>query len=934
MSGVLDPGKGTQAGNALVGRVMERASIHALLAAALGAEGGALVLAGPPGIGKSTLLQYAIDSAPGFRILRIAGVESEMALGYAGVHQLVLPILDGLRQLPEPQREAMDAVLGRTQHGPIDPFLVGLAVLSVVADAATAQPVFVIIDDAQWLDDESAVALSFVGRRLRAERVAMVVAWRDTPDTSVRFEHLRRVDLVGLGDSEALELLAGSARAPVDPTVASRIVAATRGNPLALVELPAALTVEQLRGAAPLPDPLPIGDRVSGLFASRARVLDADARMVLLLAAAERLGDPALLRRAAETAGELSWDEAVARAEASGLVTFASRVEFRHPLVRSAVYYSASEADRRRAHAALAGVLDTDTDADRRAWHLGAAAAGPDERVAQALEASAERARRRGGAAAAAAYLLRAFELTPDRERASERLLEAARAELLAGHGPQARELLERARAEGLGSDHDADAAWTEALVHIIAGDLREPTALLARALPRVGVGDTELAVGSCVAAHAVLLAGGHLVDEPTRRMIAAETLAVMDRCEVREPLAQLVNGVAARVADGPAVATPVLRAAVTRARADQAHLQMVAGRHVHVVYFDAVLTACDLLDDHAWDELTHAWAQVARATGALAALPLALSLRSWLEVLQGRLGSATSHLGEIEDIVSLTGSRGVLGSPAPAVVLGDAWQGNEETTRSGARRAMRDAHERGQGIGVDHAYLALAVLEVGAGRYDAALRAARRVVDHDSVGVAPLALADLVEAAARCGEMGVAERALERLSERATASGTAWASGMLARARALVASGDDADALFRSALDDLSGSTIVTDTARTQLLHGEWLRRARRRKEAREPLHEALDFFESIGTSAFAGRARAELAATGEHVRSRSAPVNALTPQEAQIARLAASGERNREIAAQLYISTSTVEYHLRKIFMKLGVSSRTQLAQADLPA
>jgi hypothetical protein len=384
-----------------------------------------------------------------------------MALGYAGVHQLVLPILDGLRRLPEPQHEALDAVLGRSHRDPVDPFLVGLAVLSLVADAAGAQPVLVVIDDAQWLDDESALALSFVGRRLWAERVAMVVALRDTPDTSGRFEHLRRLDLVGLGDPEALQLLAESARAPVDPTVATHIAAATRGNPLALVELPAALTVEQLRGAAPLPDPLPIGDRLSGLFASRARVLDADARMVLLLAAAERLGDPALLRRAAEIAGELSWDEAVARAEASGLVTFAPTVEFRHPLVRSAVYYSAAAADRRRAHAALAGALDTDIDADRRAWHLGAAAAGPDERVARALEASAERARRRGGASAAAAYLWRAFELTPEREHAAERLLEAARAELTAGHGPQARALLERARASGLASDRQAGDAQT-----------------------------------------------------------------------------------------------------------------------------------------------------------------------------------------------------------------------------------------------------------------------------------------------------------------------------------------------------------------------------------------------------------------------------------------------------------------------------------------
>jgi DNA-binding NarL/FixJ family response regulator len=350
-------------------------------------------------------------------------------------------------------------------------------------------------------------------------------------------------------------------------------------------------------------------------------------------------------------------------------------------------------------------------------------------------------------------------------------------------------------------------------------------------------------------------------------------------------------------------------------------------------VYFDAVLAAAEVLDERAWEELSHAWVQLARRIGALAALPHGLSFGSWLEVLQGRLGSAASHVAEIEDIVSVTGSRGLLGSPAPAEVLRAAWQGNEDATRAGARRMMRDAHERGQGIGVDHAYAALTVLELGAGQYDAGLRAARRVYDHDSLVLGTLALPDLVEAAARCGETDTAERALERLSERASASGTPWAKGLLARAQALVATGDEADQHFRASLEALSRSTIATDTARTQLLYGEWLRRARRRKEAREPLHEALEFFESIGAAGFAARTRAELAATGEHVRSRSAPATVLTPQEAQIARLAASGERNHEIAAQLYITTSTVEYHLRKVFVKLGVSSRTQLAHVELP-
>jgi len=429
------------------------------------------------------------------------------------------------------------------------------------------------------------------------------------------------------------------------------------------------------------------------------------------------------------------------------------------------------------------------------------------------------------------------------------------------------------------------------------------------------------------------MLAGGHLIEPSTRRSIASGTLEVVGHSHIADPVALVLAGLATGVDSGWVAAVPMLRAASAEAARDRAHLHAVSARSVHVVYFDTVLAAAGVLDDRAWGELATEWVQLTRRIGALTPLPLALSLHSWLEVLQGRLRSATSHIAEIEDIVSVTRTRGLLGSPTPAQVLRDAWQGNRDATQAGAQRLMRDAHERGQGLGVDHAYAALTVLELGAARYDDALRAARHLCDHDSIALGTLAMPDLVEAAVRCGEVATAERALDRLAERASASGTPWALGLLARARALVATGDAADAQFRAALDALSGATITTDTARTQLLYGEWLRRARRRKEAREYLRDALELFETMGASGFATRARTELAATGERVRSRSAPIDVLTPQEAQIARLAASGHRNHEIAGQLFISTSTVEYHLRKVFVKLGVSSRTQLAQLDLP-
>jgi DNA-binding CsgD family transcriptional regulator len=917
----------------LLGRASERAAIDALLENARGGVADALLLSGPAGIGKSALVQYAADQGADFRVVRVVGVESEMAFGFAAVHQVALALAECMGELPPPQRAALDGVLANAPHDALDPFLVGLSVLSLVAEAARTQPVLAVIDDAQWLDDESAMAFSFVGHRLGAERLATLVTMRDAPLALRHFQSIRRIDLDGLAPRESRELLMAAASGPVDSSVADEIVEATDGNPLALTELPGVLTVEQLRGARPLPDPLPIGARLSGVFAERIRALDDGARTVLLLASAERLGDPRLLRRAADAVGGLSWDAAVASAEASGLVVFRPAVEFRHPLVRSAVYYSASASERRRAHAALAAALDADADGDRRAWHQAAAASGPDEAVAAALEATAEHARQRGGASAAAYFLWRSAELTPDPGRASERFLEAARAELVGGRGSRAKEIIERARSIGLAERHHAEAAWTESLIHLVDGDVRAAGALMAEALPSIRADEPELGVGACVAAQAAALTGGHLVDEGTRHAIAAGTRGAVDRCALPDPIDAMLTGLAGLLMGDRVGAIETLRPPVKAAVADQEHLRAVAGRRVHVVYLDTILCAAEVMDERAWAALAEGWSELTRRMGALSSLPLALSLRAWIEVLQGRLGSAASHVTEIEDVMSLTGTRGLLGAPTPAQVLRDAWLGNEEAARTGAKRMMQDGHERGHGAAIDHAYAALTVLELGAGRYDAALRTARHLFDHDAAVLGTLSLADVVEAAVRCGETGLAGDALTRLSERAAAAGTPWARGLLARAEAIAAADDHAEEHFRQAIDDLSRTTIATDTARAQLLYGEWLRRARRRKEAREPLHDALECFDRIGASGFAGRARGELAATGEHVRTRSAPIDVLTPQEAQIARLAASGARNHEIAAQLYISTSTVEYHLRKVFVKLGVTSRTQLAGVDLP-
>ncbi|MCU1398885.1 MAG: family ATPase [Acidimicrobiales bacterium] len=916
----------------LVGHIDERSRIGALLQDAVKGSSGVLVLSGPPGIGKTALLGEAAERAEGFMIVRVTGVESEMGFGYAGVHQFVAPLLSHADGLPGPQRLALDAALGRALHTEFDPFVVALALLSLLGEAARGHPVLVCVDDAHWLDRDSAMAIGFVARRLQAERVAMLVAVREAAEPHIGFDRLPRMQLHALSASDARALVRSTASGIVRGSVADVIVAAAGGNPLALVELPKALTDEQLDGASPLPDPLPLGPGLVSLFTARLSRLGVGAQTALLLVATEQQGQELLFRRAA---GALSvdWDQAAAEAEASGLLTRSPVVTFLHPLVRSAVYYGAAAERRRGAHAAIASALASTDDLDRRAWHLAAAVVEADERVAEALEAAAEAARRRGSPSLAANYLRRAAELTPSPARATTRMLEAARAELIAGDVPTAREIIGRAAVDPAWEREHADAGWTQALTDLVEGRARDAARVLGGLLPMIDGNDREAAEGASIASVAASVAAGHLIDDATRRAIADG----ISRLGASRAPSDLVGGLSdaliRRWSDGAAGLGP-LRRVVAAIAGNPESVEQAAGHHLHVAFYNLVLAAQELLDDRAWEDLAQAWIRTSRRTGALTALPLALGSLSWLEVVQGRFRSAASHLAEIEDIVSLTGVRGLLGEPAPAAVMREAWRGNDEATRTGARRMMNDALDRGQGIGVDQGHAALTLLELGAGRYDAALRFAQRVNDHDAIPFGMLSRADFVEAAVRSGHPELVPTALETLTTLAAASSTPWARGTLARASALSADGAEAEEHFTVALSELSASSIVTDVARTQLLYGEWLRRARRKREARTALEHALHTFESIGAIGYAGRARAELAATGSHRRTRSAPPDALTPQEAQIARLAAAGERNSDIAEQLFITTSTVEYHLRKVFVKLGVRSRTELARMDLPS
>jgi DNA-binding CsgD family transcriptional regulator len=910
----------------LVGRRSECEVLDRLVEGVQAGQSRVLVLRGEAGVGKTALLDY-LAAAPGCRVAWASGVESEMELAFAGLHVLCAPMLGRLKHLPGPQRAALSTAFGLEAGQPPDRFMVGLAVLSLLADVAEERPLICLVDDAQWLDRVSAQTLAFVARRLLAERVGLVFAVREDGHDH-ELAGLPELALEGIGAPDARRLLDATIPGPLDEPVRERILAEASGNPLALLELPRGLT-SGMAGGFGLPGELPLTSRIEQGFVRQLQPLPPETRRLLLLAAAEPLGDVTLLRRAAELLG-IAPDEA-APAEAAGLIRIGARVRFRHPLVRSAAYRAASVPDRRDVHRALAAATDPQLDPDRRAWHRAHAAAHVDETVADELEHSAGRARNRGGIAAAAAFLERAAELTPDPERRGRRALAGAQAKFESGAPEAALELL--TVAEMCPLDELQRAQLTRLRAQIVLARTRGSDAppLLLDAARQLEALDPGLARDAYLEALGAAMYASRLYDRSGMREAAQAARIAPAAPQPPRSIDLLLDGLATRFTDGPGAGAPPLRRALQAFRQETLHGEDEILRWLRLCPVVQETAVHELCDDDAWHELATRAVRLAREAGALTMLPIALPFLAGVELFAGKFAAAAALNQEADAVTAATGNVPL---PYASLVL-VAWRGAEAEALEMVEAALEDATARGEGRVLAIAGYATSVLYNGLGRYDAALESAQRASEHEDLGWIGWSLAELVEAAARSGRPEVAASALPRLEERARAAGTDWALGVLARSWALTSEGDAADALYREAIERLERTRIRIQLARARLLYGEWLRRENRRQDAREQLRTAHDMFSGFGAEAFAERTRRELLATGETVRRPTSETrDALTPQEAQIAQLAAEGQTNPEIGAQLFISPRTVEYHLRKVFTKLGISSRKQLRGALAPA
>ena len=910
----------------LLGRRAECEAIDQLLTEASAGRSGVLVVRGEAGIGKSALLQHARDTAltSGIRVESLVGVEAETQFAFAGLHQLCAPLLDRAETLPEPQQTALDVALGRRAGAAPDRFLVGLAVLNLLAEEG---PMLCLVDDAQWLDQASAQVLAFIARRVGAERLVLMFAVREPCDSGGgdALAGLPELRLNGLGEADARALLSTAVSAPLDEGVRDRIVAEARGNPLALLELPSSL---QLAGGFGLPDAVSVPRRIEDNFQRRSNSLPAQTQQLLLVAASEPTGDAALLWRAA---GLLGIDrEAAAPAESAGLLEIDTRVRFRHPLVRSAVYRAATAPEHRRAHDVLAAATDPQANPDRRAWHRAQSVLGTDEDAAADLERSADRALARGGFCAAAAFLRRATELTPEPAHRARRALDAANAEHCAGAPEAALALLDSVDAGRLDALHRARLELLRAQINFHLTQGGEVPRMLLSAARMLAPLDPSLARETYLQAFdAVTITGGSGV-EPGLREIAEAVKAAPAPVGAPRPADLLLDGLVALHTEGFESGAPVLRRALEAFREHVFPVETVRAGDAGNWLWLATRTASALFDDELLIVLADRYVQLARRAGALATLPAALVTATCTRIYTGDLSRAAEFADEAAAIANVSGAMPL----SYAKTLLDAWRGIESQTTEAYATNLTEATPRSQGADATIAMLAMAVLHNGRGNYPAAQEAAAYASDAYEPAIKWQALHELVEAATRAGDPETACHAMEELSMRARASGTEWALGVAARSRALTSTGVTAEELYREAIERLQNCRMEAFLARTHLVFGEWLRREGRRSDSREQLRTAHSLLSNMGAEVFAGRAARELRATGERARRRtSQPSDALTAQELTIARLVATGATSREVGEQLFLSPRTIEAHLRNIFRKLGITSRRQLKELPLP-
>jgi DNA-binding CsgD family transcriptional regulator len=903
----------------LRGRDEECRQLHLLVEATRHGESRSLVISGEAGIGKSALLDHLVAEASGCRVVRVAGVQAEAELAFAGLHQLCAPLLDQVDQIPAPQRDVVRTAFGLQAGAVPDRFLVGLAVLSLMAVAAGDRPLVCVVDDAQWLDRTSAETLAFVGRRLLAESVALVFAARAPIDDQV-FAGLPQLVLQGLAPDAARELLATVVPGPLDECVRDRILAELGGNPLALLELPRGLSYVELAGGFRLPR-AELPERIEDSFRRRLDAVSAEVRRLLLLAALDPTGDQALLYRAASTLGVPVDSRALTGFE--GLLHWGTPVTFRHPLARSAVYRAAPPEEGRRAHFALAEATDPVRDADRRAWHLAHATEGTDEAVGAELERSAARAQARGGLAAAAAFLERSTELTPPGPQRVQRALLAARAKLQIGAFEATLALLAVAADGPLDELQRAQVDLMRAETAFASSRGHEAPALLLRAARRLEPLDPKLARDTYLEALTAAMFAGRMaartgvgVTEVAQAARQAPRPAEPDNGDL------LLDALATLFTEGYTASVPLSKRAIRSFCSSE--LSAEEGlRWFWLV--DAI--AADLWDDQTWDLLADRHLTLARDAGALGELVLALNSRIVFELFAGELGTAAT-LADEAGVVTETTGIGIV--PYGALWL-SAWQGRESEALALIRTTAAEAAARGEGIGLTVTRAAGALLANGNQRHERAMADARQAAEaRADLAAASWGLIELVEAAVRVGARDVASAAFARLAERTSASGTDWALGLETRCRALLSDDGSAEELYVESIERLGRTRVRADLARSMLLYGEWLQGQGRRLEARDQLRAAHEVFAAMGAEAFAERARLGLVATGDKPGKRTvATTGQLTAREAQVVRLARDGLSNPEIGARLFLSPRTVEYHLRNVFAKLGITSRHELSR-----